>query len=1079
MTDDLQLSGPSDDDLIGRVIAGKFCLRNVIGVGASGSVYKADQTSLGRTVAVKVLRPEIACDPRFIRRFHDEAQAASRLNHPNVVSIIDFGQTDDGLLYLVMEYLRGATLTDVARSENLSTDRIVDIIRQILSALEEAHEGGVVHADLKSDNTMIEHRRGGWDLVKVVDFGIARLTGDVGEQQGDEGDDSICGTPEYMAPEVIRGGDPTPASDIYAVGVMLYELLVGYTPFSGGPTLTVLQRHLQDAPVPPSQREPAKSVPAYIEKAVLRALSKDPTERFEDAGAFADALLSRAHVATTADDSSLSCADCGSTSPNSFKFCPECGSPRIEAKQFELDLNDTGLEEIWSDDAQTPDLRAGEAAIADLSERRDAAAQAPRKNPTQDIHKVLALDTRGELFPLPLLGREADLERVEEFVGSEELGVLHIRGPRGSGRTRLLLDACQNAVGEDGVVFLAMADPSGQATSFYPIQSILTAVLQLPADADYEEIGGILEELGLSERDLPGIGELFQHGGAGLWQLEAPIRRREVFASTMRVLRAAGKAYSAVIAFEDIHLYDQPSRELVRLLCESNNRSPSLRIIVTSDESKICDIDGADVVSLLALSEDDLRSVVAHFASRGHPDMVTIEELERNTDGSPAHLDQLLRYVAEGGDSQNSPETLADLVAARIDFLPQVAIRVLQGAAVFGLSVVEADLEDVLASTVGRVEMDAALTLLSKRNLVRREADMLFFDNNLAREVVYEATPLDVRRTLHLAAGDILSASISEPGILGYHAERAGDLQRAAKLLARAGDNAVKQLNDLGASSLFNRALNATRTVLQNEQDQASRVLLVEISIKLASALRAVGEIGLARGILNESENQCGESPALRVRLLRALAKLHAAEGDIEGAISLCRDAIGMAIKLFALELLTETYLDLATMQLRNGESAAAAQELEESIDLITMGEGPAIAKAPSQFWRLLLRLGQLLSSEGNTAKALHIVQHAARLASASGSEVGVARAHVTLASILEANGESGKAQSYRQRAIEDMRLLGDRRTTAELLLAASRPSETLGRILPASVREARMLAEEVGWDEGVRQAGRVANQDY
>ena len=1070
------LNAPSDDALIGRVIAEKFCLRNVIGVGASGSVYRADQTSLGRTVAVKVLRPEIACDPRYIRRFHDEAQAASRLNHPNVVSIIDFGQTDDGLLYLVMEYLRGLTLTDVARAEQLSTERIVDIIRQILSALEEAHEGGVVHADLKSDNTMIEHRRGGWDQVKVVDFGIARLTGDVDDEQGEsEGDNSICGTPEYMAPEIIRGQDPTPASDIYAVGIMLYELLVGYTPFSGGATLTVLQRHLNDEPIPPSQREPATTVPEYLEKAVLRALKKNPSDRFANASAFANALLpaNSANAGLPAEGPTLACESCGATSPETFKFCPECGTARVESKEFELDLNDTGHEEIWSDDAQTADLVASD--LGTLSP--DATKKPPRRNPTQNIHEVLALESLGDVFPLPLLGREKELHQLESFVSADKNGTVHIRGPRGSGRTRLLFDACQRAVGEHGVVFLAQSDPSGQATSFFPIQAIVAAILQLPADATYDEIGDCLDEMGLSERDLPGIGELFQQDGAGLWQLESPVRRREVFASTMRLLRAAGRAFSAVIAFEDCHLYDQPSRELVQHLCASNQRSPSLRIIVTSDESKSCELEGATHIDLAPLGEDDLRSAAAHAASRGHPDMVTLKELQTFTGGNPGHLDQLMRYAAEGGDSQTCPESLADLIAARLDFLPQVATRVLQAASVFGFSVAETDLVDVMASTVGGVEMDASLDLIHQRDLLRREDGMLYFDHVMVREVVYEATPLDVRRSLHLAAGDILLASIGDPAILGHHAERAGDLQRASELLAKAGDSASKQLNDIGAAAVLNRALNATRTVLQTEQDLESQMLLVDISIKLASALRACGEIGLARGILSESKALCGESPVLRVRLLRASAKLHAAEGDIEGAIALCRDAIGIAIPMFAVELLTETYLDLATMQLRNGEAAAAAQELEESIDLITMGEGPSTTNAPTQFWRLLLRLGQLLSSEGNTVKALHIVKHAARLAMETGSTIGVARSHVTLASILEATGASIKAQSYRQRAIDDMRLLGDRRTTAELLLAASKPSQSMARIAPAGVREARVLAEEVGWDEGVRQARRASDK--
>jgi serine/threonine-protein kinase len=198
----------ADENLLGRVIGGKFTIRECIGVGASGAVYLADQHALGRTVAIKILRQDLASDPRLVRRFHDEALAASRLNHPNTVSVIDYGQTEDGLLFLVMEYLRGLTLTEMLESPVLTDTLIADIITQILSGLEDAHDAGVVHADLKADNILIEHRRDDWYLVKVVDFGIARLIGSPDE----ENERTICGTPEYMAPEVIRGADPTFAS---------------------------------------------------------------------------------------------------------------------------------------------------------------------------------------------------------------------------------------------------------------------------------------------------------------------------------------------------------------------------------------------------------------------------------------------------------------------------------------------------------------------------------------------------------------------------------------------------------------------------------------------------------------------------------------------------------------------------------------------------------------------------------------------------------------------------------------------------------------------------------------------------
>lgn len=1054
---------PSDDALIGRIIAGKFCLRQCIGVGAAGTVYKADQTSLGRTVAVKILRPEMTCDPRFVRRFHDEAQAASRLNHPNVVSVIDFGQTDDGLLYLVMEFLRGLTLTEVLRTEQLTTERIVGIVGQILSALEEAHERGVVHADLKSDNIMVEHRRGGWDLIKVVDFGIARLTGNT-EESVEEDDDSICGTPEYMAPEIIRGEDPTFASDIYAVGVILYELLVGFTPFSGSPTMEVLQRHLREEPLPPSEHKTALPIPALLEQTTLRALSKSPLGRFESAVEFSLALKKGQVPARPQPERQHPCDHCGASSRDSFKFCPECGAAKtLERKEFELSLEDTGHDEIWSDQAPTADLSASD--LHHILRTPEVSDAQPPDSST------------GDIFPLPLVGHQRELESVVRFLTNESCGVMYLRGEQACGCGRFLGEAFDGALRKETLIFLATPDPTCLQTPFYPIRAIVAATLDLPALCSFEEIGDALEDLGLSTRDAPGIGELFQHEGGGLSNLEAPIRRRELFASTMRVLRAAGKQLSAVLVFENYHLFDRPSQELLRQLAASNLRSPSLRMLITADHAVAIDWEGLQHVELLPLADEELRAIVTHCATNGQPDLVTFDELRTLTKGNPDHVHHLVRFAMEGGDVRTAPESLADLIAARCSLLPSAAQRVLQVASVFGYMATNEDITETLASSMGPTELNASLRLLDDREILQGRASMLAFRDYMFRDVVYADTPRDVKRSLHQTAGDVLIASISDPAILGTHAEQAGDMERAALLLARAGDNAVRQLDDAGAAALFNRALNATREVLEVQEDSRTQLQLVSISIRLADALRMAGEIGLARGILNEAATSCKDAPALRAQLVRASAQLLATEGDVEGSIVLYRDVIALAIPLLAVDILTDAYLDLATMCLRDGDVESAIRELEEGIDLVTMGEGPKVRRAPTNFWRLLLRLSQLYGSEGQHEKAIETGKHAVRLAQANKSSVGVARSYATLAGLHEEIGQLDTAQGFRRRAIEDMRELGDRRTTAELLLAGSRPTQTVRRITPASIREARVLAEEVGWEEGVKQASTRATK--
>ncbi|MEO8552699.1 MAG: serine/threonine-protein kinase, partial [Kofleriaceae bacterium] len=309
--------------LVGRVLGDKFKLTACIGIGGSGAVYKADQIALGRTVAVKILNEELSADTRMISRFRGEAMSASRLNHPNCVSIIDYGQAPDGLLYLAMEYVKGPTLTQLLVNENpLDVDRVLDIIAQTLHGIEEAHGAGVVHADLKADNIILDQRRAGTDMVKIVDFGIARLVTGVRDVNEDR---SISGTPEYMSPEVISGAPPSFASDIYALGIILYELLAERTPFFAGSTTEILTNHLKAQPQLLTLRR--ENIPPQVDSVMTKALAKHPTDRYTTAAEMRDAVNAiRAQMRNLpAIDK---CVSCGTSCQPQWKYCPECATAR-------------------------------------------------------------------------------------------------------------------------------------------------------------------------------------------------------------------------------------------------------------------------------------------------------------------------------------------------------------------------------------------------------------------------------------------------------------------------------------------------------------------------------------------------------------------------------------------------------------------------------------------------------------------------------------------------------------------------------------------------------------------------------
>lgn len=279
----------------GDVLDGKYVLREPIGEGGMGSVFLADQPALARTVAIKILQPWLASNRELADRFYDEAIAASRVHHPCSIVIFDCNRLRDGTPYIVMQHVRGRSLGRIIGDEAIPLPRAIGLVLQILSALDAAHCSGVVHADIKSDNFLVEDIDGA-DHVTMIDFGLARVDGRSNWLDEEGGEPIVSGTPEYMAPEVAGGEPPTPRADIYAVGVILYELLTRATPFGGGTAAEIMVRHLEDVVIPPSIRAPGRQLPAPLDEVVLRALAKQPEDRFADANAFARALREVMHA---------------------------------------------------------------------------------------------------------------------------------------------------------------------------------------------------------------------------------------------------------------------------------------------------------------------------------------------------------------------------------------------------------------------------------------------------------------------------------------------------------------------------------------------------------------------------------------------------------------------------------------------------------------------------------------------------------------------------------------------------------------------------------------------------------------
>jgi eukaryotic-like serine/threonine-protein kinase len=262
------------------VIDGRYRVLDRLGSGGMADVYCAEDTQLGRNVAVKLLYRRFAEDSEFVERFRREASSAAGLQHPNIVGVFDRGEWD-GTYYIAMEYLKGHTLKQLVRDHGaMPPDLAVDITIQVLRAAKFAHKRGVVHRDIKPHNVILDEE----GRAKVTDFGIARAGASDMTETG-----SIMGTAQYLSPEQAQGHPVSPRSDLYSIGVMLYELLTGRVPFDAESPVSIALKHVSEPPVPPSQLN--RAVPPALDAVVLRALEKDPSHRFADADDFAAALL--------------------------------------------------------------------------------------------------------------------------------------------------------------------------------------------------------------------------------------------------------------------------------------------------------------------------------------------------------------------------------------------------------------------------------------------------------------------------------------------------------------------------------------------------------------------------------------------------------------------------------------------------------------------------------------------------------------------------------------------------------------------------------------------------------------------
>jgi serine/threonine-protein kinase len=384
-------SNPPVDPLVGQTVAGRYKVIKLLGEGGMGQVYLAEHFAIEKRVALKVLRSEYAHKGDIVTRFQQEAISASRIKHPNVLDVFDFGQLENGCFYLAMEFLEGNDLADeLQRSRVLTAPRALPIAMQICRALSAAHSKGVVHRDMKPENVFLQRTADGEEIVKIVDFGIAQLKPTNEEAQAVSTSHRrltktgmIFGTPEYMAPEQASGKHADLRCDIYAVGIILYELFTGAVPFTGETFLGVLTKHLNE--LPPSMRSvyPDLQISTELEGVVQRTLAKDPNQRFQTMNELAAALAATPEGQYAGLRGPYS--QVGGAIDGRVSALPAGATPSPTAQQFmaggaSMPLTGPGgMTDAARAAATIPRQETGEAVRAETDMGAEAATRAPTK----------------------------------------------------------------------------------------------------------------------------------------------------------------------------------------------------------------------------------------------------------------------------------------------------------------------------------------------------------------------------------------------------------------------------------------------------------------------------------------------------------------------------------------------------------------------------------------------------------------------------------------------------------------------------------------------------------------------------
>jgi serine/threonine-protein kinase len=912
----------------GHVVSGRYRLDDLLGEGGIGRVYRAWDAEAGITVALKCLRPEFARDARIRRRFMREARAVARLSHPNIVRLLDYGEDQDGIAFLVMELLDGQPLSE-HREQGLHLDALLTIVDQMLAALAYAHARGVVHRDVKPENLLVNFADPRHPSAKLLDFGFARVEDDqdtrLTQIQGD-----AFGTPLYMAPEQASAkGSVGPATDLYAVGIVLFEFLSGAPPFTGAHGMAVALKHVME-PVPPLVPRVGLSVPLGLDAVVMRCLEKDPVQRPNSAAELRRALSPFRRESAPLDDDAEGGDDAFEATlaampvpGHLFGITPFEAAPLSDATILPL---------------QTPGVRP-----PGLGAQQVAAGGRPGVGQGRDALDAVLAAAPAEAA---LVGRDDQLlwlwARASEVCADAVTRFAFVHGAPGMGRRRVV-QWLRDQLAEGGWMLQISSGTGHDASGAEDLRAVVAALFDGLPNERVQAEARILERLTRFARcaspspppDAAQVQTLstalatWWTGGARDGDEGLRDRADSAYARVLEVMLIAGRDRPMLLAIDSLEQIGPETSGFLSWLARAALRLPVPLLVVAgydADErgratrSEVATLVqslsavGSPTVDAIGLSPLGPGAVAEIVAPIGRLEASLAEALARRTRGNPFFARELVLYLLQTGELEVAggevrvgrtatpaqwPQAIADTLLARTDLTlralddPETTARVLEAATLLGESFEYDLLMPFLGRAVGSSpRVERAVEALVQAGIFGEsrasDADRLHFVHGILRTALQ--TRLDARddwRALHRVAAETLAQHTrSSPGPLAADIAQhyaAGGLPIEA---ARWYGVAARHLRDRGHAAEACGLLERGDTLLDGQVGHEVELVRAHGWLDLGELELTRAEVARARALATRVYNwakQGGES-ALEGRALLLISDLLRRSGQSQDA---------------------------------------------------------------------------------------------------------------------------------------------------------------------------------------------------